>query len=82
MNNRQKHKLKVFKLKDKIIRGVMKDLLDNYEGYDHFDISLTKEFYLVEELISLIVDNIESKKITPGAYERYCEHCDNNQGES
>lgn len=80
MDKDLQHKLKVFKLKDKIIREIAHNLLQAYPGYDYFDVSLTKEFYVVEELVSRLVDSMDSGKLEKDKYSTYCEYC-NGQGQ-
>lgn len=70
-----KNKLAVFKLKERIGRGILSEVMSHYTNYDHFDVSLTQEFYLIEELVSLLVDNIENGTISTGAYDKLYQNC-------
>lgn len=75
MTDTYEEEMKAFKLKDKIISQISDDVLDNYVGYDFFDITLTQEFMLIESLISHLVDKVSTGQLSKVAYKKYCEHC-------
>lgn len=77
--NDYEEKMKAFKLKDKIISQISDNILDNYAGYDFFDITLTQEFMVVESLIYSLVDKVSTGQLSKEAYKKYCEHCNGNQ---